>query len=48
MGKVWVMVTRFGYGLWDFGGLWDFTGNGVGGRPKSMGYYRLWGVTGMV
>ena len=47
-GLVWVMVTRFGYGLWDLGGLWDFTGNRVGGHLKPMGYYRLWGVRSMV
>ena len=46
-GLVWVMMTRFGYGLWDITELWDFTGNGVGGHSKPMGYYRLWVMTGM-
>lgn len=36
--KIWLWVM----------GFQSFTGNGVGGCPKSMGYYRLWGVTGMV
>ena len=35
------MMTRFGYELWDITELWDFTGNGVGGNSKPMGYYRL-------
>ena len=34
MGKVWVMMTRFSYGLWDMRELWDFTGNRVGGCSK--------------
>jgi len=46
-GLVWVMMTRFGYGLWDITELWDFTGNRVGGHSKPMGYYRLWVMTGM-
>ena len=28
--------------------LWDFTGKGVGGHRKPMGYHRLWVVTSMV
>ena len=40
MGKVWVMMTGFSYGLWDIGELWDFTGNRVGGHSNP------WVITG--
>jgi hypothetical protein len=45
---VWVTMTRFGYGLWDFRELWDFTSNRVGRHRKPMGYHRLWVVKSMV
>ena len=33
-GKVWVMKSRYRYGLWGFTELWDFPANGVGGCQK--------------
>lgn len=47
LSKVWVMMSLKSHGLWDITGLWDFSGNQVGGHTKPMGYYRLWGIRGM-
>ena len=42
------MISLKSHGLRDIRGLWDFSGNQIGGCPKPMGYHRLWGIRGMV
>jgi hypothetical protein len=39
-GKVWVMKSGYGYGLWDLTELWDFPAKGVGGCQNP------WVITG--
>jgi hypothetical protein len=41
-GKVWVMKSGYGYGLWDLTELWEFPANGVG----ASGCQNLWVITG--
>ena len=40
LSKIWVMKSRYRYGIWDFIELWDFPVNRIGGHQKP------WGITG--
>ena len=47
LGKVWVMILLWAYGLWGMGGFLNFSANKVHGSPKPMGFNKLWVVEGM-
>ena len=42
MVQLWVLNVPTTHGLWGITKLWVFTAYRVRGRPKAMGYYRVW------